>query len=774
MILKNFFGTSFDFTPKAKERYNNYDVGAVTNVSALGNNIYLMSGPMPSSNVLYEIEDEGAFKALYADNFVAEFLNQKIDFTYNVDKKEKIMRKLPDALDFVYAMDATITWFAVKMRDVTGTKITFAGMPIEASSTVGGNTSDRLVDGVLNNYWYADAIVSKELIFDFNTVDTTNTILNCINLDYQNYRDQKMVVEGSINKTDWTLLGTFESTTDGDYYTDTDMVDFNYIKLTFSTDAPTYILINEITLYGVDTTQPMIFSDSIGVWEDEQKIITLDNINGNQGSANILKDFTLVLRDTCDLERAGLPVNEYQIDNNPGIINVDPISEGYITNTERTQPLVVSGNTIDIEDGQIVTVSLNNIDYTTTLSNNLWSLTIDDISGLENDTSYNVDVSVRDVAGNLSTASQTLVIAGTNAGPVITVVDSLTLNEDDSSTVQITVMDTNETVASTNASATNGTIVWDTDAETLTYTPNENYNGSDTIVLTAVDSLGAETIKEIPVTITPINDLPTLTLASNSLVINEDEPGTVSVVISDVEGVDTVDVIAENGIVSYDSTNSEINYIPNENYNGSDTITITVTDTNAATVSDTISVSIVAVNDNTIVIEDAITTIEDTEVTIDVIVNDTDIDGNIATLVSVTDGSNGTTSILNDKVVYTPNLNFNGTDSFTYTNSEGSVGVVTVTVTAVNDAPIISLVSDITVDTDSLTDINYSVNDVDNDALTISATTSGDGSVSINTTTNTISYDAQSVAGTDVISLSVNDGTVTEINTINVTIVAGA
>ena len=81
-----------------------------------------------------------------------------------------------------------------------------------------------------------------------------------------------------------------------------------------------------------------------------------------------------------------------------------------------------------------------------------------------------------------------------------------------------------------------------------------------------------------------------------------------------------------------------------------------------------------------------------------VIVNDTDADGDILTVntTPVTDVSNGTLTLNSDgSFIYTPNANFNGTDSFTYEVSDGNGGTdqatVTITVNSINDVPEIDL-----------------------------------------------------------------------------------
>ena len=73
--------------------------------------------------------------------------------------------------------------------------------------------------------------------------------------------------------------------------------------------------------------------------------------------------------------------------------------------------------------------------------------------------------------------------------------------------------------------------------------------------------------------------------------------------------------------------------------------------------------------------------------------NDTDVDGNPLTAVVVTAPANGTLTLNADgSFTYTPNANFNGTDSFTYKANDGTAdsntATVTITVDAVNDAPV--------------------------------------------------------------------------------------
>ncbi len=93
-------------------------------------------------------------------------------------------------------------------------------------------------------------------------------------------------------------------------------------------------------------------------------------------------------------------------------------------------------------------------------------------------------------------------------------------------------------------------------------------------------------------------------------------------------------------------------------------------------------------------VDDATTTAEGTAVDIDVVANDTDLEGDTLQVTSVTMPSNGTAVIKPGSattITYTPNSSFHGSDSFTYVASDGNggtdTGTVTVTVTAVDDEP---------------------------------------------------------------------------------------
>ena len=120
-------------------------------------------------------------------------------------------------------------------------------------------------------------------------------------------------------------------------------------------------------------------------------------------------------------------------------------------------------------------------------------------------------------------------------------------------------------------------------------------------------------------------------------------------------------------------------------------------------------------------ITDNVTTSEDTEVEINVLLNDSYVTSSPFSL-SATNGTNGSTSVSNNLITYSPDADYNGSDSFSYTLTQGdktSSADVTVNIEAVNDAPSINIASTIQVEENQTAVTTVSVSDVDEDELTL-------------------------------------------------------
>ncbi|TOO39364.1 hypothetical protein CGH36_23725, partial [Vibrio parahaemolyticus] len=174
-------------------------------------------------------------------------------------------------------------------------------------------------------------------------------------------------------------------------------------------------------------------------------------------------------------------------------------------------------------------------------------------------------------------------------------------------------------------------------------------------------------------TVTPVADIE----ADKTMVV-EDTPTIIKVLGNDTfEGKDkVVSLDAENGpkngtvIVNTDGT---VTYTPNDNYHGTDSFTYIVT-SGGVSESTTVSVDVTPVNDAPVAKDDIATTQEDTVVTIDVLPNDTDVDGDKLSIQSATvPEAQGKVEIVDGKLVFTPAENFNGDAEITYTVTDGQL-----------------------------------------------------------------------------------------------------
>src|SRR5207237_31184 len=144
------------------------------------------------------------------------------------------------------------------------------------------------------------------------------------------------------------------------------------------------------------------------------------------------------------------------------------------------------------------------------------------------------------------------------------------------------------------------------------------------------------------------------------------------------------------------NANGSVTYTPAANFNGGDSFTYKANDGTVDSNVATVSITVAAVNDAPVAVNDSYTPTEDTALPIarpGDRGNDTDVDGKPLTATVVTLPTRRTSDLnANGSVTYTPAANFNGSDSFTYKANDGTadsnVATVSITVAAVNDAPV--------------------------------------------------------------------------------------
>ncbi|EJG1175732.1 tandem-95 repeat protein [Vibrio parahaemolyticus] len=283
----------------------------------------------------------------------------------------------------------------------------------------------------------------------------------------------------------------------------------------------------------------------------------------------------------------------------------------------------------------------------------------------------------------------------------------------------------------------NGTLVDNGDG-TWTFTPQIDDDTEVSFTFDIIDDEDLVVSGSANLDILPINDAPN---AKNDVITTEEDTAvTIDVLVndSDVEGdvlsIQSASVPSEQG--SVDIVDGKLVFTPAENFNGEATITYIVTDGDL-TDEAKVTVTVTPVNDSPVAVDDTTSIQEDTAVTIDVLTNDTDVDGDTLSIQSASVPSDqGTVEIVDGKLVFTPAENFNGDAEITYTVTDGQLtdeAKVTVTVNPVNDAPIIKVdavesITEDAVNTDTVV-ATLTVRDTDTpeDQLTVSLENNSNG-----------------------------------------------
>jgi hypothetical protein len=225
-----------------------------------------------------------------------------------------------------------------------------------------------------------------------------------------------------------------------------------------------------------------------------------------------------------------------------------------------------------------------------------------------------------------------------------------------------------------------GTVTFDSN-NTLTYTPDPNYNGIDSFVVSSTDGGGSST-QNVAIIIIATNDLPS---ASNlTVTTTEDTPLMLTLIngTSDVDGDVTslvITVMPTHGIVTISPDNKTVTYTPNQDFQGIDSFGYTIADASHNS-NGTVDVIVTPVNDIPIIdgaALDTISTVEGSPVQIDILSHVFDPDADILTISNFTQPLSGVVTMnVDGTVTYAPSPGFVGQDSFSFTITDSNGGTV--------------------------------------------------------------------------------------------------
>ncbi|NLS95344.1 MAG: tandem-95 repeat protein, partial [Planctomycetaceae bacterium] len=349
---------------------------------------------------------------------------------------------------------------------------------------------------------------------------------------------------------------------------------------------------------------------------------------------------------------------------------------------------------------------------------------------------------------------------------------SLTVQASSGVAANDTDADGNSLTVSVATGPSNGQLTLNADGS-FTYTPNASFHGTDTFTYTVndgtVDSAVATVTIDVNTLANTVNDAytidedGTLTVDADNGVLKND---------GDVDG-DTLSVALATG-PSHGTltlnTDGSFEYKPEADFHGTDTFTYVVNDGFGDSAAATVTITVSSINDVPVANDDSYSVPVGGTLTVQassgVAANDTDADGDSLTVSVATGPSNGQLTLNADgSFTYTPNADFHGTDTFTYTVNDGTVDSAVATVTidvntlanTVNDAYTIAEDGTLTVDAENGVLTNDS--DVDGDTLSVAlATGPSHGTLTLNTDGSFEYKPEADFHGTDTFTYVVNDG----------------
>ncbi|HCG5589478.1 TPA: tandem-95 repeat protein, partial [Vibrio parahaemolyticus] len=419
---------------------------------------------------------------------------------------------------------------------------------------------------------------------------------------------------------------------------------------------------------------------------------------------------------------------------------VESITEDAV-NTDTVVAALTVRDTDTPEDQLAVSLENNSNGYFVLVGNEV-KLTQAGVDAVNNDElnlkDLTISASVSDGVNPTASDSDSLIVNRVNDAPTVenAIADQVLSEDFDAYTI-----DLNEVFKDTDSSlefsvSGNNSIPISIVNGVATISPTADWNGSEALTFTATDPSGESVSQTVNFTVAPVADI----VADKATVV-EDMPTIIKVLGNDTFEGDGKVVSLDanngpaNGTVSVNPDGS-VTYTPNDNYHGADSFTYIVT-SGGVSESTTVEVNVTPVNDAPVAKNDIATTQEDTAVTIDVLSNDTDVDGDKLSIESASvPKEQGTVEVVNGKLVFTPAENFNGQAEITYTVTDGQLtdeAKVTVTVNPVNDAPTIKVdavesITEDAVNTDTVV-ATLTVRDTDTpkDPLTVSLENNSNG-----------------------------------------------
>ncbi|MGF1525007.1 MAG: beta strand repeat-containing protein, partial [Leptolyngbyaceae cyanobacterium] len=454
-------------------------------------------------------------------------------------------------------------------------------------------------------------------------------------------------------------------------------------------------------------------------------------------------------------------------------VNDDPTAVDNTTSTPENTAVVIDvlSNDSDVDGDSLTTTAVGTAGNGSASINPDGTVTYTPDAGFSGTDSFTYTIS--DGNGGTDTAAVTVTVSATaNQDPVAND-DSFSTDEDTDLSGDVFADNGNGADSDPDGDTLTATVLSDVSNGSLTlngdgsfsYTPDANFNGTDSFTYQISDGELTDSAT-VSIMVDPVNDAPEA--ADDSSNTPENTAVTINVLDNDTDldgdslSIATVGTAGNGSVV--DNGDGTVTYTPDTDFSGTDSFTYEVSDGNGGT--DTALVTVSVSNENGVpdAVDDTFSTDEDTPLSDSVLANDTDPDGDALTVSLLTDVSDGSLSLNADgSFSYTPNADFNGTDSFTYEVSDGALtdtATVNITVNPVNDDPTaVDNTTSTPENTAVVIDVLSNDSDVDGDTLTITAVVATGNGNTVANDDGTITYTPNpNFTGSDTFVYEISDG----------------
>ena len=400
-------------------------------------------------------------------------------------------------------------------------------------------------------------------------------------------------------------------------------------------------------------------------------------------------------------------------------VNDAPVADAQQVSTDEDQALSVTLTGSDV-DGDALTYSVS-----TAPAHGVLTGTAPDLTYTP-DADFNGPDSFAYVASDGSASSLpalvTLAVAAVNDAPVAEG-QSLTTQQDLPLEISLTAVDVDgdELAYAIETPPVYG--VLGGTAPQLTYTPAAGFTGEDSFSFTASDGVLFSSPAEILISVVRTNTAP----VADALQVTTAEDTALGIVLtgSDAEGDPlSFTVTAEPQHGTLFGTAPDLEYQPEADFIGTDAFSFVVNDGQVDSQTALVEITVTPVNDAPLANAQTLAVAEDASLVL--VLTGSDVDGDALTYEVAGAPAHGSLQGTAPNLTYVPIENYNGPDSLTFSVSDGTLGsdlaVISITVTAVNDAPVADA-QQVSTDEDQALSVTLTGSDVDGDALTYSVST---------------------------------------------------